>query len=1065
MERHKIRTSATDSVKSTATNHYLDVSLRQTTKALPYPNVSSTLSQRTVYEEERNAGNRFRLILTVIPYCSNVLFNPLTEIIYNEGSDDVDVVTDTKKAKTISNSIGVETPDRIQMIQNTEYSSSKHGGYEYHPGYDFFDNHILRNQSFKIVNPFTSKGATDAKNVFNTLSDYSRDRFATGIHTMSARFSTPLEITNNIKKHLYLHDDILSIDESINQNLYEENGWWGFVNNTTIDAKELNTKTYKWNTMDISRVLNNHKSCEFIDMYPDRSLYSFAPKFNSFTHENEYNWNIVLTYPYKNFYDHPLCLGGSSYVKKSTNENGDTVEETVSEGNRWMGLKVMNVELASSNSGSTSLLFRTYTKHGLEKGEMFYIYYTNPYKKEDDENYLDSEKFGANTLNGKEIYYESNSYYKVSNVGDLSKSNSDYLFYVSDVSILEEIYKSFIEYARKIEDEENEWKSLYKNDDKKGIYNDYGELKTNILNPLLRFSNFRIRRCVSGVKSTYYIRQFRKLPNLCSAEREMTDEEKLHKSKFNGVFDEYIADNALDPINPNVQRNFKAEIYQLAFASNIYNDNVAQFTFTDSVNTKNLTDNLGRPLSEIYYTVIKNNSGHETWYNSESPLYSNSSIKKEYSNKQNDFKSKYGVDYNGYKVEFSHCFGDVTSGFETFVGEDDIENNTAPFSYWKKLSSIRHISNVINNSSVDSSAPAQKDKVSSPLETKITKDKTFFYGDLVEYNPMEFKEKQLSKVMHRFNTAQRETINNENYSQYQYHEIISDDYDVDGFKITEYSAVNGIADPNRTQNDYATICRPEGYYYQPHYPVQIREYTRLQQGGNYTLRVKKAKPIQDNGILIQVQTTLSHGLSNNDIIFVCDEDTDKRYVTKCVQVINRNTFLMSPDYEEYILNATDFEDNEIVSNLDPKIAYATETKGNKNLNPYKKRFSWLELCGILNGDFDDDITYPTLTLRRKNNDIPDYASYIGNNQYIWRNLINIGDTNATELENFVFANGYFYIPSRINFYLKRQDPFNNCGLYYDGENGSYAHFPNDPSGSIEKEKNYNISKDTNDTSC
>ena len=34
-------------------------------------------------------------------------------------------------------------------------------------------------------------------------------------------------------------DDILKVEDSINQNLYEDNGWWGFTNNTTIDPKEL----------------------------------------------------------------------------------------------------------------------------------------------------------------------------------------------------------------------------------------------------------------------------------------------------------------------------------------------------------------------------------------------------------------------------------------------------------------------------------------------------------------------------------------------------------------------------------------------------------------------------------------------------------------------------------------------------------------------------------------------------------------------------------------------------------------------------------------------------------
>ena len=94
MAKHVIRTSETDSVKGLPSTMSVDVNLRQTTKTLPFPNVSSTLSQRNVDEEERQAGNNFRLILTIVPYCSNVLFNPLTDIIKDEGSYHVFVVTD-----------------------------------------------------------------------------------------------------------------------------------------------------------------------------------------------------------------------------------------------------------------------------------------------------------------------------------------------------------------------------------------------------------------------------------------------------------------------------------------------------------------------------------------------------------------------------------------------------------------------------------------------------------------------------------------------------------------------------------------------------------------------------------------------------------------------------------------------------------------------------------------------------------------------------------------------------------------------------------------------------------
>ena len=1088
MAKHVIRTSETDSVKGLPSTMSVDVNLRQTTKTLPFPNVSSTLSQRNVYEEERQAGNNFRLILTIVPYCSNVLFNPLTEIIKDEGSDDVFVVTDVTNMDnapvTIKNkidgAIGVDNPTRVHMICNTEYSSEIHGGYEYHPGYDFFDNHLLRNLSFKLVNPFNDK-VKDAKEVFNTLADYARDRNG-DVKKYNRRISINSINSNqgfNKDKHLYLIDDVMKIEDSINNNLYDENGWWGFTNNTTIDTKQLNNR--RWDSMDIGKALNNYKACEFIDMYPDRSLFSFAPKFNKFTHENENNWNVVLTYPYKNIYDHPLCLGGTSYIKRTTNSEGEFVEETVSEGNRWMGLKVLTAQLGSGKAGSNNLILRTYTKHGMEQGDLFYLYYTNPYKETAEDEYEKCDKFSDNTLNGSEVYYESQSYYQVTNIGDLSKNNNEYFFYTSNTSIVKEIYRSYLKYVEKLIKENVDTSKIpfyedYENDDKKDIYDADNNLKTVLINKILKYSNFRIRRCVKGVKSTYYIRQFRKIPNLRAAQREMTDEEALHKSKFNGVFDSYIADNALDPVNPNYQRNFNNEMYQLGFASSIYNDNVAQITFMDGVNVKGLTDNLGRPLTEIYYTIVKNNAGHEVWYHNEEPLYSNKDIRELYENNKEGFKEKYGAEYDGYTVEFSHCFGKVTSGFETYVMSDDRKETTGPIEYWKKLSSVHHISNIVNDGVNGGSSPIYKDEDSRTLDKDIKYTDTFFYGDLVEFNGVDFAEKTISKVMHRFNTAQRETENNPYYSQYQYHEIVEDDYDpqykegTDPFDLKEFSAVNGIQDGDtskpmttdfaKRKADYATISRPKGYYYQAHYPIQIREYTQVLQGSHYTLRVRMAKPVQREGILIQVKTYIAHNLSTNDIIFICDDESDVRYITRCVKVIDRTTFLMSPNYEEYVVNATDFEDKEYISNLKDSVRN-TET-GIKNINKYEKRFSWLELCNILNGEFDDDINYPNLVLRRKNIDIPDYATYIGGNQYLWRNIINIGDTRATTIDDYIFANGYFYITQSINFFLKRQDPFASNGLYFDGED-KYPFFPNDPSGVRQKENNY-ILKETS-VSC
>ena len=50
--------------------------------------------------------------------------------------------------------------------------------------------------------------------------------------------------------------------------------------------------------------------------------------------------------------------------------------------------------------------------------------------------------------------------------------------------------------------------------------------------------------------------------------------------------------------------------WKIAFSKNIYNDNITEIVFTDDINIGSLKDNLGRPLTDIYFTII-NNQGYK----------------------------------------------------------------------------------------------------------------------------------------------------------------------------------------------------------------------------------------------------------------------------------------------------------------------------------------------------------------------------------------------------------------------------------------------------------------------
>jgi hypothetical protein len=67
----------------------------------------------------------------------------------------------------------------------------------------------------------------------------------------------------------------------------------------------------------------------------------------------------------------------------------------------------------------------------------------------------------------------------------------------------------------------------------------------------------------------------------------------------------------------------------------------------------------------------------------------------------------------------------------------------------------------------------------TPLESGITLDEyDEFYGDIVEFNRVNFVETTIEKVYHRFNTAQRECLINNKYYDINYDEIVGDLYDV-----------------------------------------------------------------------------------------------------------------------------------------------------------------------------------------------------------------------------------------------------------------------------------------------
>ena len=751
----------------------------------------------------------------------------------------------------------------------------------------------------------------------------------------------------------------------------EDNGWFGFVNNSTVSSKErtnntsLITNRKIWKDLDISRVLNNHENCEFIDMYPDRSLFSFNPKVNSFKKRLEYNWNVILTYPYRNDY----CPDIVTANDKKTN-----------------GLKMMTVIKSLNNNNADLIMFRSYVKHGLKRGDTFSLYI----KKEGE----DFVKLSRNL--------------KVTNVGNMSGNNDgneDFYFYTTDMSLLTEIFNYSIDSTS------GKW------------INTLGEiLTTKAINEQISTSTseYRIRRVVGNIESDYYLRVFKKLPNLKNKKENLTDEivkdkdlfeNYLYGDKLNASLNVTKEDGTIEPY----MMDFNNEHYKLAFNRTIYNDSSSQITFIDTIDIEHLVDNLGRPLHEFYVTIIKNNKGYNKWYNVK---YNKNTHRYE----EDNFSEGDRISDD---VEYSHCFGNVSSGFE-------FSNNYSDRFYANK-DGKEYI--LYNKAGLGDTALINELGCfnAKPYETEITNkggiNKDEFYGDIVDYNANECVENILQPINHRFNTVQRELPDNDMFHIFEYQEIKYDDYDhtdtgrgmtTQKIRINDFTKCGDI--------DLRVWQRPEGYFYQAHYPITLKEFGSLNQNAHNELKVREAKPSQKNGIYIEVTTPLKYGVVAGDIIYVCVDDennyrNDKWFEFTVAYIEGKNKFYMQP----YNMSWQDMKD---------------KIKSSIGVD-----YNWITLSKVLVAPSANE-DYTQLKLRRKNNNIPDYATRIDHNKFLWRDLYRPGELLDSDLTQYPFANNAFYINKEINFFLKRQDPYGYSGLYC-----SQA-FPNDVAGNHKEEDNY-----------
>ena len=915
-------------------DQFVHVDFQRTGKQFTHNDAVGTIDANEQFILEREKCNDFRLTLTVNPYCSNELFNISTEIVKNEGSS-AQYVFDSGTSATIQQNAGIRS-DKIygkntsvsgyDMVRNTEYSRPIFE-LEYHPGSDIFNNHILRNRSFRAVN-YIKPGSPD-RDVFNTIDDYMRLANGSNIRKCN-RLS--IDDTAFANKHLYDRTDILEFGngDSMAANLRESDGWFGFYNNSNIPTKD------KDGLMDVGRVINSKNSCEFVDMYPDRTLFSFEPKYNKFRNRTENNWDIELTYAFDQ--------DDSFEILRSGTVNA---------------LLIAKAEYTLNQNGAPCILFRSFVRHNLKPNDSVYLYFS---ENEDGH-----------------VWNKTIKPYIVSSIGDLDNNNRDYYFSVTDLDLLDDIFATsraqgysswdyirdyfYQQYSGVLPDGfewadygtaamsniptaldafvkvvENGTENTYQlfnhdtntdfvtanangvlaEDFIRGIVNnaftcDDGvddEDRDNYLESTLwnDYISFRFAKTNGNTDCQYYVRKFKKIPNM-----------------KNGVTD--IED-----------RPFDNEKYCVGYSTTIYGDPVFQYTFTDNINVTGLKTNLGCEPREFFVTIVKRNKGHELWAPDQ-----NTGV----------------INDNDGNIEFSHCFGPVTCGFDLFTMKGDVNSI-------KTKAHQLCSANMINNNRKGPGGANAPRTIGDTFEENvhnITVDDEWFYGDIVEFNPNQYTETPLCDVNFRFNTLQRE-----NGTTLKYDEIQTDDFDKDGFKSEKIEIAN--------------VKKPEGYMYKAHYQMKLRGHTGVKQGSNLRVMVASATPVQDGGVFIRIDTTIRHNLAIGDTLYLMDTtDYSRMWELNVTSVISKTAFVM----ETISRDDDDYQD-------------------------------WIAVCtNISNGSY---------MLKSRNYTIPDYATRLRTDTYIWSDSANAWsiDNVDEDIKEYMFANGCLYIDGTVNFFLKRQDP-------------------------------------------
>ena len=154
------------------------------------------------------------------------------------------------------------------------------------------------------------------------------------------------------------------------------------------------------------------------------------------------------------------------------------------------------------------------------------------------------------------------------------------------------------------------------------------------------------------------------------------------------------------------------DLYPAAYGVTYYNDDVAAFNFKTDIDVAGLTDNRGRPLTELYLAILKNDNDSDP-----------TSVNSQY-----------------------------------WIQQQQNLSSTINSRFWTPISAGYLLENDVN---VNYNIRSYRDPNynGSSYYENIDESNDIFDADIVEYNDNELNERRLEEVYHRVNTIYREYLN------------------------------------------------------------------------------------------------------------------------------------------------------------------------------------------------------------------------------------------------------------------------------------------------------------------